>query len=191
MPTGETKKPLSPAKHASLEAAWEANKGNSFWQQRGRHGRLPLIPEGEEGATLLLETCCDYFKWCEENPLEEDKVFSYEGDTFHDSVSKVRAFTIGGLALFIGVTSKTWETWRANRQDLSPIIEWAEETIKQQKFVAAAAGLLNANIISRELGLADKHEHTGAGGGPIATINGDMTAQEAADLYAQTREQGK
>lgn len=190
MAKSKQKEPLSEAKQGALEKAWASLKGNSFWQQRGRHGRLPIIPETEEGAVQLLETCCGYFEWCETNPLQEDKVFSYEGDTFHDSVDKLRAFTIGGLCLYIGMSVSTWESYR-ERQDLSPIIAWAEETIRQQKFVAAAAGLLNANIISRDLGLADKQEISGPGGGPVQTINGEMTAQEAADLYAQTREGGK
>ncbi len=38
-----------------------------------------------------------------------------------------------------------------------------------QKFEGAAADLLNANIISRELGLADRQEHTGKDGGAIET----------------------
>lgn len=161
---------------------------NQFWRARSRHGRLPKFPEGEEGARMLLEACEDYFTWCEEHPLEEDKVFSYEGDTFHDSVSKLRAFTLNGLTLFIDVSDQTWINWRNNRPDLLEVITWAEKTIRDQKFVAAAAGLLNANIISRDLGLADKTELTGPGGGPVQTITGEMTPAEAADLYAQTRE---
>lgn len=161
---------------------------NQFWKARSRHGRHPKFPEGEEGAQMLLEACEDYFTWCEENPLQEDKVFAYEGDTYHDSQAKLRAFTLNGLTLFIDVTDTTWRDWRANRPDLSWVIQWAEKTIRDQKFVAAAAGLLNANIISRDLGLADKTELTGPGGGPVQTITGEMTPAEAADLYAQTRE---
>ena len=161
---------------------------NQFWKARSRHGRFPKFPEGDEGARMLLEACEDYFKWCEEHPLKEDKVFAYEGATYHDSQDKLRAFTLNGLTLFIDVTDQTWRDWRANRQDLLGVISWAEKTIRDQKFVAAAAGLLNANIISRDLGLADKTEISGPGGGPVQSITKEMTAEEAADLYAQTRE---
>lgn len=178
-------------KPRSLEAAHAALKGNQFWKQRSRHGVRPTFPEGEEGAAKLFEACCDYFEWCDNNPLMEDKVFSYEGDTFHDEVAKVRAYTINGLTLFIDVSDRQWREWRATRQDLLPVIEWAEKAIRDQKFVAAAAGLLNANIISRDLGLADKTELTGPGGGPVQSITREMTPAEAADLYAQTREAGK
>lgn len=162
--------------------------GNQFWKQRSRHGVKPTFPEGEEGAAMLQEACEDYFQWCEDNPLYEEKTFSFEGMvTTHDS-PKLRAFTINGLTLFIDITDRQWRSWRTERQDLLPVIEWAEKTIKDQKFVAAAAGLLNANIISRDLGLADKTEISGPGGGPVQSINAEMTASEAADLYAQTRE---
>ena len=43
-------------------------------------------------------------------------------------------------------------------KDFSTIISRIEEVIYNQKFQGAAADLLNANIISRELGLADKSE---------------------------------
>ena len=165
--------------------------GNEFWKQRSRHGVRPTIPEGEEGARMLQEACEDYFQWATANPLKEDKVFAYEGATYHDEVDKLQAFTIIGLCLFIDVSTKTWRDWRTSRPDLSSVIAWAEDVIRHQKFNAAAAGLLNANIISRDLGLADKHELSGPGGGAIQSITGEMTAEEAADLYAQTREAGK
>lgn len=165
--------------------------GNQFWKARSRHGAKPVFPVGEEGAAKLREACEDYFQWCEDNPLFEEKAFAYEGCiTTHDS-PRVRAFTIGGLCLFIDIDGETWRTWRHTRQDLSAVISWAEETIKQQKFAAAAAGLLNANIISRDLGLADKSEISGPGGGPIESINKDMSPEEAADLYARTRDGNK
>ena len=166
-------------------------KTNQFWKARSRHGRFPKFPEGEEGARMILEACEDYFEWCEANPLKEDKVFAYEGATYHDEADKLRAFTLNGLTLFIDVSDQTWRDWRANRPDLLGVINWAEKTIRDQKFVAAAAGLLNANIISRDLGLADKTEISGPGGGPVQSITKEMTPEEAADLYAQTREQGK
>lgn len=165
--------------------------GNQFWKQRSRHGVRPTFPEGEEGARMLQEACEDYFQWCEDNPLYEEKAFAYEGMvTTHDS-PKLRAFTLNGLTLFIDVSDQTWRDWRTGRPDLVGVIAWAEKVIKDQKFVAAAAGLLNANIISRDLGLADKHELSGPGGGAIQSITGEMTAEEAADLYAQTREAGR
>ena len=55
----------------------------------------------------------------------------------------------------------------ANRQDLVETIERVQMVLYAQKFAGAAADLLNANIIARDLGLADKSELTGKDGGPV------------------------
>ena len=173
------------------DMAGGAPTGNQFWKQRSRHGIRPTFPEGPEGALKLQEACEDYFEWCEKNPLKEDKAFSYEGDIIHTNLDKVRAFTLAGLGIYVDVGGSTWRDWRQTRQDLWAVMDWAEQVIRDQKFVAAAAGLLNANIISRDLGLADKQEISGPNGGPVRSITSEMTTEEAADLYAQTREQSK
>lgn len=170
--------------------------GNEFWKARSRHGVKPIFPATEEGSQKLLEACQDYFEWAAQNPLLEEKVFSYEGGIVTHDTPRIQAFTILGLCIYIDIATTTWRDWKREgsinyRPDLLPVITWAEDIIRQQKFTAAAAGLLNANIISRDLGLADKSEISGPGGGPIHTINEEMTPEEAADLYAQTREQGK
>lgn len=166
-------------------------QGNRFWEKRSRHGIKPTFPEGEEGARMLLEACTDYFTWAEDTPLMEEKLFSFEGIVTTHDTPRIQALTIIGLCLFIDISSKTWRDWRTSRPDLGSVIEWAEDTIRQQKFVAAAAGFLNANIISRDLGLADKTEISGPNGGPVETIGKEMTTEEAADAYARTREASK
>jgi len=134
-------------------------QGNEFWKMRSRHGNTPEYDSPEK----LKEACEDYFEWVSKAPLYEDKVGFYEGEAVHTAVSKMHAMTIGGLCIFIDVTFKTWTEWRKNRPDLCNVIEWAESVIKQQKFAGAAAGLLNANIIARDLGLTDKTDVTSAG----------------------------
>lgn len=161
--------------------------GNRWWKARSRHGVKPTF-DYETGAARLLEACEDYFEWNEDNPLYEEKVFcGKDGIEVHDS-PKVRALTIQGLCIFIDVTPTTWREWKTTRPDLAPIIAHAEYCIRQQKFTAAAAGLLNATIISRDLGLAEQHEHSGPGGAPIQTVTGEMTPEQAAELYARTRD---
>jgi len=47
-------------------------------------------------------------------------------------------------------------------------------------------------LLGRHLKLfTDKHEHTGPNGGPIQTINSEMTPQEAAAAYADTLNSNK
>lgn len=73
----------------------------------------------------------------------------------------MRAMTIDGLCQFLDVTMSTWSEWRSSRPDLSEVMMRAESIIRRQKFEGASANILNANIIARDLGLADKQELSG------------------------------
>lgn len=140
--------------------------GNRFWEARSSHGANPKFANSDD----LWEACLEYFNWCESNPLKEAKAFSYEGKVTLADLPKMRAMTIGGLCIFLDVTRETWGEWRTSRPDLSDVITRAEAVIYEQKFTGAAADLLNPNIIARDLGLADKREHTG---GINLTVNQD------------------
>lgn len=134
--------------------------GNRFWEARSSHGPKPKFDNPDD----LWDACVEYFDWVEENPLLEDKLVTFQGMAKHEPVAKMRAMTIGGLCLFLDVDETTWRDWKAFRPDLSPIIARAEVVIYQQKFTGAAADLLNQNIIARDLGLADKQDHTSSDG---------------------------
>lgn len=138
-----------------------APKGNRFWEARTKHGRDRLFSDSD----ALWEACCEYFVWVEDNPLWENKVAQFQGGAVDMPVAKMRAMTIGGLCLFLNIDRSTWTTWKSV-EDFSIIVKRAEEVIYAQKFSGAAADLLNANIIARELGLKDanSHDHTSSDG---------------------------
>lgn len=127
--------------------------GNQFWKARTNVGRPRLFASAE----ALWEACCEYFQWVEDNPLHEMKAFSYQGEVVQEPVAKMRAMTISGLCIFLDIDETTWRDWR-KVDDFSPITDRVERIIYNQKFTGAAADLLNANIIARDLGLADKNE---------------------------------
>lgn len=135
--------------------------GNQFWKARTKHGRDKLF----SSADALWEACCEYFEWVENNPLWEMRAFAYQGVVTQEPVPKMRAMTIGGLCLFLGIAQQTWREWR-KEDDFSTVCTRAEEVIRDQKFSGAAAELLNPSIIARDLGLKDTsaHEHTSPDG---------------------------
>jgi hypothetical protein len=133
-----------------------APKGNKFWLLRSSHGRKPIFEHQDD----LWDACCEYFEWVEENPLMAAEVVKYQGEATLAEVPKMRAMTIAGLCLFLDIDKSTWFDY-ANKQDFSHVTTQAEEIIRQQKFEGAAAELLNANIIARDLGLTDKTEVSG------------------------------
>lgn len=94
----------------------------------------------------------------------------YQGAPVQDQLPKMRAMTIDGLCIFLDINVHTWHEYRS-RDDFLAVTMQAEAVIRSQKFSGAAADLLNANIIARDLGLKDAStsEHTGPGGGPIQT----------------------
>ncbi len=141
-----------------------APKGNKFWQARSSHGRKPIF----ETPDVLWEACLEYFNWVEENPLTEEKLFHYQGAIVRDTVAKMRAMTVKGLCIFLDIDTSTWEDY-TKRQDFIRVTTRAREIIDSQKFEGAAAELLSANIIARDLGLADKSELTGKDGEPVKT----------------------
>lgn len=145
-----------------------APSGNQFWKARAKHGRDKIFSSAE----ALWESCCEYFEWVEANPLWEDTVNFFQGCPTHDPIAKMRAMTIGGLCIFLDIDRSTWTAWKSDK-DFSVIVTRAEEVIREQKFVGASAGLLNPNIIARDLGLKDTsaHEHT--------SPDGSMTPKEA------------
>lgn len=130
-----------------------APKGNRFWEARSSHGRSPIFGSPEE----LWKACCEYFTWVEEHPLWEMKAFSYQGEVTQEPVAKMRAMTITGLIIYLDITRQTWSSYKT-REDFITVTTRAEEIIYDQKFSGAAADLLNANIIARDLGLKEQSQ---------------------------------
>jgi hypothetical protein len=129
--------------------------GNQFWKARTKHGRDKIFAS----ADLLWEACEEYFQWVEDNPLWENKVAQFQGSVVDMPVAKMRAMTIDGLCLFLDIDDETWRRWREDN-DFCGIVSRAEKVIRSQKFAGAAADLLNANIIARDLGLTDRQTVT-------------------------------
>lgn len=128
-----------------------APKGNQFWRARSSHGNKPKFKDSES----LWSACTEYFDWIEDNPLKESIV--YQGQIMEFESPLMRAMTIAGLCVFLDICESTWSKYR-NNKDLMQVTTRAEAIIYNQKFTGAAAGLLNANIIARDLGLRDKQE---------------------------------
>lgn len=140
-----------------------APKGNQFWKLRSKHGRDALFTSPEK----LWQAACEYFEWCEDNPLLSTEYLGKDAE--ERQIPKMRPFTLTGLCLYLDCNSVYFqhfkETETGKKEDFRNVITRIEETIYTQKFSGAAAGFLNANIISRDLGLIDKKDlnnnHTG------------------------------
>lgn len=134
-----------------------APKGNQFWKARSKHGRDKIFAN----ADILFKAAIEYFTWVSKNPLE--KAIIYQGEIAAKPEGLMRAMTIKGFCVFLGVNSKYFNDFEANLdlsteegKDFSEVINRIKDIIDTQKFEGASAGLLNPNIIARDLGLTDK-----------------------------------
>ena len=120
-------------------------------------------------AADLRKAATEYFEWCDDHPLLEEDTAVYQGDVTRFDKKKVRPYTLRGFAIYLNVAVGQLERLRGDTGDLGTAMQLIEQVIYTQKFENAAAGILNAAIISRDLGLADKQELSGVDGGPIQT----------------------
>lgn len=135
--------------------------GNNWWEARSSHGRKPLYDSPEK----LLDACYQYFKWLDENPLYEAKAFAFQGESWIENVPKRRVPLITALCRFIDVSYSRWNEWGADPDHgFSAIVKEVNQMVRDQKFEGAASDFFNANIIARDLGLAEKNDHSSTDG---------------------------
>tara|TARA_R110000782_G_scaffold55357_1_gene116721 strand:- start:92 stop:583 length:492 start_codon:yes stop_codon:yes gene_type:complete len=147
-----------------------ATKGNQFWKARSKHGRDKIFATPQ----IMLDAAFDYFTWVENNPLTKQII--YQG-VVQGNEELLRAMTIKGLCIFWGVNTRYLSDFIAGlnledsqAKDFSTVIDTIKEIIETQKFEGASAGLLNPNIIARDLGLADKKELSGSVENPLTLV---------------------
>ena len=156
-----------------------APKGNRFWEARSSHGRKPIFDNPDK----LRDACYQYFHWAYVNPLTEMRPFAYQGVVVQEPVPLMRAFTIRGLCGYLDISQDTWERYR-DKDDLCGVTEEVENLIYDQKFTGASEGLLNANIIARDLGLKDHTQSDTVTRHQIGDLSDDELRARIAELAA-------
>jgi len=128
--------------------------GNKLWQLAEFPGRPRKFKKPED----FWKAAVAYFDWCESNPIPEEKIFCHQGITIKDTVYHMRAMTIQGFCVHANISDETFYEYE-KKPEFSGIVEHVRKCIYEQKLTGAAADQLNASIISRELGLAEKVEN--------------------------------
>lgn len=134
-------------------------------------GKPPAFNSPDE----MWERACEYFKWCGQHQIIEEKVGFFQGEPSSAFVGHKRPMTIAGLCAFLGITRQTWLNYKNKKEDYFEVTALVESIMFEQKFSGAATGQFNANIIARDLGLADKQDLTSA--------DGSMSPKSFSDLY--------
>lgn len=126
---------------------------SKFWDAQPKTGRRRKYINPDD----LWADAVEYFTWVYDNPLNESKGFGYQGEVTIEEIPKMRAMTIAGLCVFLGIGTSTFDDY-SKKVDFSEVCTKIKEVIYVQKFEGASAGLLSPAIIARDLGLADKQE---------------------------------
>lgn len=116
-------------------------------------GSPPKFSSPEDIAKRARE----YFEWCQDETLNEEKLFAFQGDVTRDTIYHKRPFTQAGLCVFLEISEDTWRNYR-NKPEFFEVVSEIDKVIYEQKFSGASVGLFNSSIISRDLGLKDKIE---------------------------------
>lgn len=137
--------------------------GNKAWTYNEKLGR----PKAFAKIETLLEAFEEYCIHIQETPwMKNELVKSGDMAGLVIQVPTIKPMTIRGFCKFVGLTYSWWKK-RKNECGLSEKpsdiayvsgMEEIEECIYNQKFEGAAVNAFNANIISRDLGLAEKSE---------------------------------
>lgn len=128
-----------------------APEGNQFWKLRSKHGRDKIWTDPE----VLLQACMEYFDVTSKRIWEKTE---FNGkDAIECKVPTSAPFTLTGLYVFLDIVHSTWDEYR-KKDGFSAVCTRVEQIIYTQKFEGASVGAYNANIIARDLGLADKKE---------------------------------
>ena len=127
--------------------------GNKIWKRRATSGRKPIFATPED----LWSSVVEYFEWNNSNPIMETKAFHFQGTVVMDEVPRIRAMTLQAMCFYIGISRQGWKEY-CDKPAFSDITSEIQDVIFSQKFEGAAADQLNASIIARELGLADKQD---------------------------------
>jgi len=139
--------------------------GNTYWQNRKRHGRHKTFVTPDD----LEQAFIDYFQWCDENPwIKKDFIRGGPGAGEIVDIPTPRPYTIWGFQAHFGLgyhyidqlEDAVKEKDDQTSKDFSAVLSWARNVCFTNKFEGAAVGLFNSNLVSRALGLSDKQDIT-------------------------------
>lgn len=145
-----------------------APKGNQYWKFADPEclGRPRNYPKPND----LWEAVKPYFMYCDANPIIKTETTTTDKGSMVKEIQYKIPYTWEGLYVFLGICDL--ERYK-QKKEFAGIITHIGNTIRTQKLEGAAAGVFNANIIAKELGLIAKKETEHSGNIGITYIDED------------------
>ncbi len=115
----------------------------------GKPKNTECVYDGQD----LWEVACEYFEWCFNNPVIEER---YDRKGISQTVDLPRAFTVDGFLVFAGLSKRKWDKYCYEDSISEFIAGNILAIIRNQKFENAAVRKMDPAIIAKELGLANR-----------------------------------
>ncbi|QLF85352.1 hypothetical protein STSR3_68 [Salmonella virus STSR3] len=108
-------------------------------------GNNKLTPE------QLMQLVVNYFEWAETNAIKAGAESSFQGARIKIR-SQGRESLRGMGLLFSGVSTGIIQRWK-RQPGYMEVLDFADQVIREQKYQYAANGMINTNMIAKELGI--------------------------------------
>lgn len=135
-----------------------AEKGNNYWEFRGKHGRNFAYQPDE-----FWDEAVEYFKWISKKVWnKKDPIKSGDMAGTLIDIPTQTPMSIESFCLFADITPDTFRNYESNEgnyKDFFEVTTRIRKIIESNQFEGATVGAYNPNIIARKLGLVDKKEH--------------------------------
>lgn len=124
----------------------------SFYGNPIKAGEIFFSPED------IWISSVKYFEYCKNNPIEVEMPNFNTGIPV--TINKPRAMSIEGLCNYLRIPLSKWKKYadEAKFDKFHLVCEYVSQVIFQQNYELAAVKELDASLIIRKLGLADKRE---------------------------------
>lgn len=129
--------------------------------------RHPMTPE------TVFNLAVKYFSWAEDQAIKAIETASFQGVVTENLVHKPRIFTLNGFCLYCGVTASSIQSWRAS-PGFSEVMAFVDSVIHEQKYQLAAANIINAGFVGKEIGI-DKPAEVNVS----SVVNDKQTVEDA------------
>lgn len=121
-------------------------------------GKPRAIESPEEFERLAL----DYIEWVKNNPVLKTITTAFQGVISYDKVPHARGMTQYGLASHMGIGLSTLKDY-GQREEYSAIYSKIDAIMKSWNLDGAFSGDLNASLVARIDGHADRQDITSNG----------------------------
>ena len=164
----EPKPPSREQKRAKLDAfiadaTNRATKGGLYGDKSWLK-RLVGRPREFEDPEDLVFACVEYLLWCENNPLQEEKVFNSSGSIRRTHIKKARAPLVKQMCTHIGISYPGWKKYTKREDELGTVARAINQIIHDTKLQGAYSGLFDSVIAHRDLNMVDRHDFSSGDG---------------------------